>query len=183
MYRVFPGSSVGKESAYSARGQGLIPTSGRSPGGGHGNPLQYSCLETPMDGEAWQATVHGVTRVGHDFSDQTTTRMYNWIPFLNRSDKHNIVNQLYCNKKGNKTKHSWLKQTSCLTAKEDSSVRTSESLVGQGLPEFMVLDQLQLVRANCEKLILSCYLSWARATVPENLPLHFCPQPCLTSSL
>ena len=39
-----------------------IPASGRSPGGGHGNPLQYSCLENPMDKEALQATVHGVTK-------------------------------------------------------------------------------------------------------------------------
>ena len=39
-----------------------ISGSGRSPGGGHGNPLQYSCLKTPMDGEAWLATVHGVTK-------------------------------------------------------------------------------------------------------------------------
>ena len=40
----------------------LIPGSGRSPGGGHGNPLLYSCLENPMDGEAWQATIHRVTQ-------------------------------------------------------------------------------------------------------------------------
>ena len=40
------------------RDAGLIPGSGRSPGGGKGNPLQYSCLENPMDREAWQATVH-----------------------------------------------------------------------------------------------------------------------------
>ena len=39
---------------------GLIPESGRSPGGGHGNPLQYSCLENAMDRGAWQVTVHGV---------------------------------------------------------------------------------------------------------------------------
>ena len=38
---------------------GSIPGSGRSPGGGHGNPLQYSCLENPMDRGAWGATVHG----------------------------------------------------------------------------------------------------------------------------
>ena len=44
---------------------GSIPGSGRSPGGGHGNPLQCSCLENPMDGAAWRATVHGVT-VRHD---------------------------------------------------------------------------------------------------------------------
>ena len=41
---------------------GSIPELGRSPGGGHGNSLQYSCLENPMDREAWQATVHGVTK-------------------------------------------------------------------------------------------------------------------------
>ena len=39
---------------------GLIPESGRSPGGGHGNPLQYSCLENAMGRGAWQVTVHGV---------------------------------------------------------------------------------------------------------------------------
>ena len=41
---------------------GLIPGSGRSPGGGHGNPLQYSCLENPMYREAWRATVHRVAK-------------------------------------------------------------------------------------------------------------------------
>ena len=41
---------------------GSILGSGRSPGGGSGNPLQYSCLENPMDREAWQATVHGVVK-------------------------------------------------------------------------------------------------------------------------
>jgi len=47
----------------------LIPGLGRSPGGGHSNPLQYSCLKNPMDRGTWQAIVHGVTkRVGHDWS-------------------------------------------------------------------------------------------------------------------
>ena len=45
---------------------GLIPGLGRSPGGGHDNPLKYSFLENPMDRKVWQATVHGVTRVRHD---------------------------------------------------------------------------------------------------------------------
>ena len=45
---------------------GSIPGSGRSLVGGNGNPLQYPCLENPMDRGAWRATVHGVTRVGHD---------------------------------------------------------------------------------------------------------------------
>ncbi|CAI9161683.1 unnamed protein product [Rangifer tarandus platyrhynchus] len=44
----------------------FIPGSGRSPGGGNGNPLQYSCLGNSMDRGAWRATVHGVARVGHD---------------------------------------------------------------------------------------------------------------------
>ena len=44
------------------RDAGLIPGLGRSAGGGHGNPLQYSCLENSMDGGVWQATVHGVTK-------------------------------------------------------------------------------------------------------------------------
>ena len=44
------------------RGTGLIPGSGRSPGGGHGNPLQSSCLENPTDRGAWRATVHGVVK-------------------------------------------------------------------------------------------------------------------------
>ena len=45
-----------------ARDTGSIPGSGRSPGGGHGSPLQYSCLENPMEGGAWRATVHGVAK-------------------------------------------------------------------------------------------------------------------------
>ena len=44
------------------RDVGLIPGLGRSPGGGHGNPLQCSCLENPMDRGAWQAIVHGVAK-------------------------------------------------------------------------------------------------------------------------
>ena len=44
------------------RDPGSVPESGKSPGGGHGNPLQYSCLENPMDRGAWWAVVHGVTK-------------------------------------------------------------------------------------------------------------------------
>ena len=50
---------------------GSIPGSGRSPGGGHGNPLQYSCLENPMDRGTWQATVHGVAKSQTRLSDFT----------------------------------------------------------------------------------------------------------------
>ena len=49
----FPGGSDRKASVYNVGDQGLIPGSGRSPGEGNGNPLQYSCLENPMDGGAW----------------------------------------------------------------------------------------------------------------------------------
>ena len=58
----FPGGSDGKVSAYNAGDLGSIPGSGRSPGEGNGNPLLYSCLENPMDGGAWWATVHGVAK-------------------------------------------------------------------------------------------------------------------------
>ena len=68
----FPGGSEVKVSACNAGDLGLIPGLGRSHGEGNGNPLQYSCLENPMDGEAWWATVHGVaksqTRL-NDFTD------------------------------------------------------------------------------------------------------------------
>ena len=58
----FPGGASGKKSTYNAGDLGLIPRSGRSPREGHDNPLQYSCLENPMDrGTCW-ATVHGVTK-------------------------------------------------------------------------------------------------------------------------
>ena len=49
----FPGGSAGKESACNVGDLGLIPGLGRSPGEGNGNPLQYSCLENPMDRAAW----------------------------------------------------------------------------------------------------------------------------------
>ena len=58
----FPGTLDGKESACSAGDMGLIPGSGRSPGGGYGNPLQYSRLENFKDRGAWWATVHGVAK-------------------------------------------------------------------------------------------------------------------------
>ena len=58
----FPGGSDGKESACNVGDLGSIPGLGRSPGGGHGKPLQYSCLEKPMDRGAWRAAVHGVEK-------------------------------------------------------------------------------------------------------------------------
>ena len=67
----FPGGSDSKASAYNAGDPGLIPGSGRSPGEGNGNPLQYSCLENLMDTGAWWAAVHGVTKNRTRLSDFT----------------------------------------------------------------------------------------------------------------
>ena len=65
----FPHSSVGKEFACNAGDVGSIPGLGRSLGEGNGNPLQYSCLENPMDGEVWWAAVHGVAEGRTRLSD------------------------------------------------------------------------------------------------------------------
>ena len=69
----FPDGSEVKVSACNAGDLGLIPGSGRSPGEGNGNPFQYSCLENPMDGGAWWATVHGVAKSRTWLSDFTFT--------------------------------------------------------------------------------------------------------------
>ena len=58
----FPGGSDSKESACNAGDLCSIPGSGRSPGEGNGDPLQYSCLENSMDRGAWWATVHGIPK-------------------------------------------------------------------------------------------------------------------------
>ena len=67
----FPGGSEVKVSARNAGDLGSIPGLGRSPGEGNGNPLQYPCLENPMDGGAWWATVHGVAESRTQLSDFT----------------------------------------------------------------------------------------------------------------
>ena len=71
MFYVFLVDSIsdGKELAYNAADLGLIPGSGRSPGRGNGTPLQYSCLENPMDRGAWWATVHRVEKSQTGLSD------------------------------------------------------------------------------------------------------------------
>ena len=76
---VFPGGSDGKKSAYNVGDPSWIPGSGRSPGEGNGNPLQYSCQENSMDRGVWWATVHGIAesdttkwqRVRHDWVAHT----------------------------------------------------------------------------------------------------------------
>ena len=65
----FSGGSDGKESACSAGDLDSIPGLGRSPREGNANPLQYSCLENPMDRGSWWATVHGVTKSRTQLSD------------------------------------------------------------------------------------------------------------------
>ena len=67
----FAHSSVGKEYACNAGDPGLIPGSGRSPGEGNGSPLQYPCLESPNGREACRATLHGVTRIGHNLAPKS----------------------------------------------------------------------------------------------------------------
>ena len=77
--RGFPGSSDDKESAYNAGDLDLIPGLGRSPAEGNGNPLQHSCLENPIDRGAWQTTVHGASRSGHDSATNTHTSETGWL--------------------------------------------------------------------------------------------------------
>ena len=79
-----PSSSVSKVSA-SAGDPGSISESGRSPREGNGKPLQYSCLENPMDRGAWQVTVHGVMRVGRDLATTERERavMYSMMTVAN----------------------------------------------------------------------------------------------------
>ena len=62
----FPGGSDSKESTCNAEDPGSIRQSGRSPGEGNGNPLQYSCLENPRDSGAWWVTINGVAGVRHN---------------------------------------------------------------------------------------------------------------------
>ena len=69
----FPSGLGSKASAYNSGDPRSVPGSGRSPGEGNGNPLQYSCLENPMDGGTWWAIVHGVPKSQTWMSDFTFT--------------------------------------------------------------------------------------------------------------
>ena len=88
----FPGGSEDKASACNAGDLGLIPGLGRSPGEGNGNPLQYSCLENPMDRGAWRARVHRVAKSRtqlSDFTHWTFTRI--WQNLQARPDARCLV--------------------------------------------------------------------------------------------
>ena len=82
----FPGGSDGKESACNAGDLGLITGLGRSPGGGHGNRLQYSCLENLMDRGDWWATVHRVTKSQTRLSDQAQHELVKLVSLLKNEE-------------------------------------------------------------------------------------------------
>ena len=100
--------------ACNARDPGSIPGSGKSSGEGNGNPLQYSCLENPIDKGVWQVTVHGVTRVGHDLASKLPPSPISSVA-IDSWKFHEVSNQVlsvhHClsNSKHN-TWHTW-----CLT--------------------------------------------------------------------
>ena len=81
----FPGGTVVKNmpaNAGDTRDMGSMPGSGRSPGGGNGTPLQYSCLGNPMDRGTWRATVHGVTKSPTQLS--TVSKVFDFMIVLNK---------------------------------------------------------------------------------------------------
>ena len=83
IYSTIPGGSDSKVSAYNAGDLGSIPPLGRLPGEGNGNPLQYSCLENPLDRRTWEAIVQGVAKSGTQLSDFTFT--FNWGIYMHCS--------------------------------------------------------------------------------------------------
>ena len=87
----FPGGSEGKASACNAGDLGSIPGSGRSPGGGNGNPLQYSCRENPMDRGAWWATVH---RIPKSWTQLKRCSMHPWEKSDSSDHFPNICSQI-----------------------------------------------------------------------------------------
>ena len=78
----FPGGLEGKASTCNEGDPGSIPELGRSPGEGNGNPLQYSCLENPIDGGAWEAAVHGVAK------SQTRLSNFAFLSFWKQKHHH-----------------------------------------------------------------------------------------------
>ena len=114
--RGFPGGSDGKKSACNAGDIGSIPGSGRSPAEGDGNTLQYSCLENPMDREAWRVTVHSVT--------ESQTRLQQ---FSSRSSivKRQVVVNPFCWKQCSIMEHLEISMTQNLEALVLNAVSTT----------------------------------------------------------
>ena len=110
-YTGFPSSSVVKNPPANAGDAGLIPSLGRSPKGGNGNPLQYSCLEISMDRGTWWTAVHAVSKSQTRFSDQTTMNnmclymlcvcilqtIWRWSPEKSNRSLMEVLKHLYCN--------------------------------------------------------------------------------------
>ena len=112
----FPGGSEVKASACNVGDPGSIPGLGRSPGEGNGNPLQYSCLENPMDRGAWQATVHGVSKSWTQLSDFTS------LHFTSETANSPLRRQQFCIQilVLNSPRISLCEPTSAIQAKEDA---------------------------------------------------------------
>ena len=117
--RDFPGGSDGKVSAYNAGDPGSIPGPGRSPGEGNGNLLQYSCLENPMYGRAWQATVPGVTK-SPDMTERLHFTFTPWKESYNQPRQHIEKQRHYFANKGPSRQgygfsggHVWMRELDC----------------------------------------------------------------------
>ena len=91
-----PGDSDDKESACSVGDLDLIPRLGRFPGEGHGNPLQYSCLENPMDRGTWRATIHRVPKSQTQPKRLSTQRIHKDKKSLEGNRKHSRKETPHC---------------------------------------------------------------------------------------
>ena len=116
----FPGSSDDKKSACNAGDLSSIPGLGRPPGGGHGNPLQYSCLENPHGQRSLQATAHGVTKGQTRLSDYHTHKpAYSYPDFVGLFQTHILVNASLLEKPG--TRHTLSVLSHVLSCREENA--------------------------------------------------------------
>ena len=129
-YGGFKDGSVVKNLPANAGDTGSIPGSGRSPGGGHGNPLQYSCLENPMDRGAGQATVHGVTE------SQTWLSTHKYVQFSRSVSR--LCNPMDCSMPGLPVHHQLLEFTQTHAHWVGDAIQPSHSLSSPSPPAFSV---------------------------------------------
>ena len=145
----FPGGSEVKASACNAGDLGLIPGSGRSPGEGNGNPLQYSCLENPMDWGAWWATVHRVAKSRTRLSDFTSLNQQGLTVY------HRELCSTFCYILSGK--RTWKRIHTCICITE-SRCCTPETL---------------LINCCCCSVAKLCLtLSWSHVLSPPGSPVH-----------